>query len=625
MPKQSPSLIAFTRTDSTCVLQLATEADGVDVVLLTSVQLPASVTGSVVVHAWSGHPVVVVPPFTGAAGLVLNVSLAFDAAGRLLPNTSLAASVVELDCSVPDHGATLERLFELKAEMRTLLGETIGHLNSSLQAGTAVEGDCVHLPNGSACGCYVAECGVGNLVADGVRWAASTDVAIINGGSIRANFAEGPVERGHVLQALPFLNEVQKFIVSGQTLEAALRHGLANLAEADAISAPDGRFLQLSGLRVEWRIDEGAVTMLRAEVIADDGTRSALQPSATYSLATGAYLANGGDGFDLVAPGVGVTGLGKTVHDAVSEYLGAFAASSPGLHVHVGDRTIQMPELLWLRLGLLCGPGQGIQPKPWPKFLTPALTLPLVLALPFPLSYPSPTSTLPLILQGGFPGREECDHAHHMAAAINDKSDGFLDDLLPYAHILLNETEAGCNRLERTRSGLNALQSWDSELVAAVGPGCSGDLAELASAEVRAERAYDTVFISSSSTADALSNATAYPHVVRLSSPEKMVMAALAAFVERNGWQRVALLHDDSLWGVDSGAAFSAAFVDGRPGRKLVTMWNEEGATGARVPLADCRGSDEAGTIAASEWLDRLERVDARIIVLAMAPVWAVP
>lgn len=268
--------------------------------------------------------------------------------------------MVELDCTVPEHAATHARLFELKADMRTLLGETIGHLATDLQAGQAVAGDCVHLPAGSACGCYVAECGVGNLVADGVRWAASTDVAIINGGAIRASFAEGAVERGHVLQALPFLNEVQTFTVSGEILEAALRHGLANLAAADAISAPNGRFLQLSGLRVEWRIDEGAVTMLRAEVIADDGARTALQPTATYTLATGAYLANGGDGFDLVAPGVGVTGLGKTVHDAVSAYLGALAASPPGLTVSMGDRNIQLPPRVSLRLGLLCNPAQGI-------------------------------------------------------------------------------------------------------------------------------------------------------------------------------------------------------------------------------------------------------------------------
>lgn len=281
----------------------------------------------------------------------------------------MAASVVDLDCSVPEHGATHERLFELKAEMRTLLGETIGHLATDLQAGTAVAGDCVHLPAGSACGCYVAECGVGNLVADGVRWAASTDVAIINGGAIRASFAEGPVERGHVLQVLPFLNEVQTFTVSGQMLEAALRHGLANLAAADAILSPKGRFLQLSGLRVEWRIEEGAVAMLRAEVIADDGTRTALLPTATYSLATVAFLAGGGDEFDLVAPEVGVTGLGKTVHDVVSAYLGELAASPPGLSVSVGVRSIQMPERVLLRLGLLCNPANGAT-------ITPILTQP---------------------------------------------------------------------------------------------------------------------------------------------------------------------------------------------------------------------------------------------------------
>ena len=334
-------------------------------------------TGPVVVQAWSGHPVVVVPPLGLSAAGVLNVSLAFDAAGRLLSNASLAASVVELDCTVPEHEATHERLFELNAEMRTLLGETIGHLAMGLEAEKAsTSGNCVDLPEGSACGCYVAECGVGNLVADGVRWAASTDVAIINGGSIRSSFLQGPVERGNVLQVLPFLNEVQTFTVSGQVLEAALQHGLANLAAADAISAPDGRFLQVSGLRVEWRIEEGAVAMLRSELVADDGSRTAVQPTATYTLATSAYLAGGGDGFDLVAPGVGVTGLGKTVHDAVSAYLSALAASSPGLSVSVGDRIIQIPGLVLLRLGLLCDWERIAGPCPNPSPNTLALTQP---------------------------------------------------------------------------------------------------------------------------------------------------------------------------------------------------------------------------------------------------------
>ena len=38
--------------------------------------------------------------------------------------------------------------------------------------------------------------------------------------------------------------------------------------------------------------------------------------------------------------------------------------------------------------------------------------------------------------------REECDHLLHIVRAINDKSDGFLDELLPYAILEVNETLA---------------------------------------------------------------------------------------------------------------------------------------------------------------------------------------
>ena len=72
-----------------------------------------------------------------------------------------------------------------------------------------------------------------------------------------------------------------------------------------------------------------------------------------------------------------------------------------------------------------------------------------------------------------------------MAAAINDKSDGFLDDLLPHAKIELNETVIGCNQLPRPQVGLTRLRAWVPNLVAAIGPGCSGDLESVASQDVR--------------------------------------------------------------------------------------------------------------------------------------------
>ena len=143
----------------------------------------------------------------------------------------------------------------------------VGYLDANgARAGEAdTTGSCVSLPAGDACGCYVAECAAGNLVADAVRAHVGSDVALINGGSFRGDIPGGAVERRALLQTLPFLNELQTFVVSGVTLRAALVNGLSNLANHDAITNAQGKFLQLSGVRVEWRIEDGAVQLVRAE------------------------------------------------------------------------------------------------------------------------------------------------------------------------------------------------------------------------------------------------------------------------------------------------------------------------------------------------------------------------
>ena len=205
-----------------------------------------------------------------------------------------------------------------------------------------------------------------------------------------------------------------------------------------------------------------------------------------------------------------------------------------------------------------------------------------------------------------------------MAAAINDKSDGFLDDLLPHAKIELNETVIGCNQLPRPQVGLTRLRAWVPNLVAAIGPGCSGDLESVASQDVRQQLGHDTVFISPSSTADSLSDEAAFPNVARLSSPERYVGGALAAVAKEYGWQRVGLLHDDSVWGTSSADAFADAFL-AQEGRQLLTTSRSDGPTGAMVSAASCNDPDEARA-AATEWLERLHRVHARVIMVALNP-----
>ena len=388
--------------------QLVVESDAVDVVLLSSVQIPERFTQPTTVQAWGGHHTLIVPgkslggaflPYAKGGGgfYALNVTLVLDAGGRLMPNASgSTADATLLDCDAPSDAVVRSRLLDWHGLMDAQLG-VVGYLDvdgalageADTSPDEAVRG-CVSLPAGDACGCYVAECAAGNLVADAVRSYSGSDVALINGGSFRQHIPGGAVERRALLQSLPFLNELQTFVVSGVTLRAALENGLSNLASHDAITNPQGKFLQLSGVRVEWHIEDGAVQLVRAEVQAADGGLQLLKDSLTYTVATNSFLAGNGDGFSFEPVGT-ITGHGVTIADAVADYLGEVAPSADSaLSVSVGERTVQLADRVRLQLGLFCA-----------------------------------------FEQGRVSERETCDHVHHAVAAINDKTDGFLDHLLP--------------------------------------------------------------------------------------------------------------------------------------------------------------------------------------------------
>jgi hypothetical protein len=70
-----------------------------------------------------------------------------------------------------------------------------------------LEGECVRLLDTSGqsmgvCGCRVAECALGNLVADAARWIGSADVGFINSGALRKPLPAGAVAMQDVMQAV---------------------------------------------------------------------------------------------------------------------------------------------------------------------------------------------------------------------------------------------------------------------------------------------------------------------------------------------------------------------------------------------------------------------------------------
>ena len=137
------------------------------------------------------------------------------------------------------------------------------------------------------------EAAIGNLIADAMRTTTGADVALTNGGGIRANkiYAPGTVlTRRDIQSELPFGNITVVLQVTGGDIVAALENGLSMIEEGA------GRFPHVSGLSVVY--DPGKPAGERVVEVNRDG--AALDLDATFTLATNDYLGNGGDGYDVL-------------------------------------------------------------------------------------------------------------------------------------------------------------------------------------------------------------------------------------------------------------------------------------------------------------------------------------
>lgn len=136
------------------------------------------------------------------------------------------------------------------------------------------------------------EAAIGNLFADAMRAAVGADVAITNGGGIRADreYAAGTVlTRADIFAELPFGNKTVKLELTGAQLKDALTNGFS---QADAGA---GRFPQVSGLAVE--VDLSRRPSDRVLSVSVGG--KPLDPAATYTVATNDFMAGGGDGYTV--------------------------------------------------------------------------------------------------------------------------------------------------------------------------------------------------------------------------------------------------------------------------------------------------------------------------------------
>ncbi len=153
------------------------------------------------------------------------------------------------------------------------------------------------------------ETNMGNLVVDALLWATDADVALSNGGNVRASIPAGKVTMGDLLTVLPFGNMVTVIEVSGQDIMDALAYG------TDAYPATAGKFPHVAGMSYELHQDGEAYKVENILVAGEP-----IDPAASYKLATNDFLAVGGDGYTMFEgkPEIMLQGL---MLDLVVDYI----------------------------------------------------------------------------------------------------------------------------------------------------------------------------------------------------------------------------------------------------------------------------------------------------------------
>lgn len=167
--------------------------------------------------------------------------------------------------------------------------------------------------------CRRGECVLGNLVAEAMlARAPGAEIAITNGGGLRAGLPGGQVTYGDVLTTLPFGNTVATMGLRGADVVAALEAGLSQGA------GTAGRFPQVAGIRFVWDPTAPPGSRVRAVEVAQGGAFAALDPGRVYRVATNDFMRRGGDGYAMFRDrALDPYDGGVLVEEAVAEVIAA--------------------------------------------------------------------------------------------------------------------------------------------------------------------------------------------------------------------------------------------------------------------------------------------------------------
>ena len=170
--------------------------------------------------------------------------------------------------------------------------------------------------------CRARECAMGSLIADAMLDRVKDQgiqIALQNGGGIRASIDAGDVTMGEVLTVLPFQNTLSTFQVTGATIVEALENGVSQFEEGA------GRFPQVAGMSFAFDVSQPAGSRISDVMVGG----APIVADKVYGVVSNNYVRNGGDGYKMLRDAMNAYDFGPDLAEVTAEFLASKGAFQP--------------------------------------------------------------------------------------------------------------------------------------------------------------------------------------------------------------------------------------------------------------------------------------------------------
>lgn len=309
----------------------------------TSSDIIANVSGADVLldgHSHEVIPAVKVQDKSGKDVIVSQTGTKLNHIGKLVITSDGAISTELVDSVADENGNTRDAemssfIESIKNEFEATLAKKIAHTDFVLSA-VDEKGDWLVRTN---------QTNLGDLVTDAIKWHFKSDVALMNGGGLRANIKPGDITYNDALTVLPFGNKLYMSEVKGQVLLDELEYAVRMLP------AKSGGFFHVAGMtfKIDTSIPSSTVTdenkffagvngAYRIHDVLING--QPLDVEKMYKVGSIDYvLKNEGDGH-IFAGSKMLVDDPTLVCDALADYISSFGGNVPASYKESQNRIV---------------------------------------------------------------------------------------------------------------------------------------------------------------------------------------------------------------------------------------------------------------------------------------------